>query len=293
MILMPLDRAARALADWRAAGARRPTRRSRTFLQSLWPEAQQLGVSRATFDAAIRGLEPDLALPDLVIPGRPPRAAARAGGIRADTGGLSQGSQFRALGGAGRKLGARARRDAQGDRAAVRRAANIVLAIWGRETVVRRLQAAARRHPRARDAGLHRPPQGHVPRRIPRRAPNFADGHSARADAQLLGRRDGADAVPAVRILQICGRSRWRRPRRHLEFGAGCARLGGQAAARQRLAAGQDLGLRGARAEEHRLHHRRSRQPHADRRMAAGAAMLRPTDRKPSAADLSETAPRC
>ena len=44
------------------------------FLQSLWPEAQAKGVSRPTFDAAIRGLEPDFSLPDLVIPGRPPRA---------------------------------------------------------------------------------------------------------------------------------------------------------------------------------------------------------------------------
>jgi lytic murein transglycosylase len=40
------------------------------FLQTLWPEAQQRGISRATFDAAVRGLEPDLSLPDLVIPGR-------------------------------------------------------------------------------------------------------------------------------------------------------------------------------------------------------------------------------
>ena len=40
------------------------------FLQTLWPEAQQRGVSRATFDSAVRGLEPDLSLPDLVIPGR-------------------------------------------------------------------------------------------------------------------------------------------------------------------------------------------------------------------------------
>src|SRR5262245_15876324 len=43
------------------------------FLQSLWPEAQRLGVSRATFDAAVRGLEPDLSLPDLAITGRPER----------------------------------------------------------------------------------------------------------------------------------------------------------------------------------------------------------------------------
>ncbi len=42
-----------------------------TFLQALWPQAQQVGVSRATFDAATRGLEPDLTLPDLVLPGRP------------------------------------------------------------------------------------------------------------------------------------------------------------------------------------------------------------------------------
>src|SRR5580692_3937369 len=43
------------------------------FLQSLWPQAQALGVSRATFDEATRGLEPDLSLPDLVLPGRPER----------------------------------------------------------------------------------------------------------------------------------------------------------------------------------------------------------------------------
>ena len=42
-----------------------------SWLQSLWPQAQALGVSRATFDLATRGLEPDLTLPDLVLPGRP------------------------------------------------------------------------------------------------------------------------------------------------------------------------------------------------------------------------------
>ena len=43
------------------------------WLQSLWPQAQTLGVSRATFDLATNGLEPDLSLPDLVLPGRPER----------------------------------------------------------------------------------------------------------------------------------------------------------------------------------------------------------------------------
>ena len=41
------------------------------WLQSVWPDAQALGVSRATFDAAVRGLEPDYSLPDLAIPGKP------------------------------------------------------------------------------------------------------------------------------------------------------------------------------------------------------------------------------
>jgi lytic murein transglycosylase len=45
----------------------------RTWLESLWPEAQRIGVTRAAFDAGTRGLEPDLSLPDLLIPGRPER----------------------------------------------------------------------------------------------------------------------------------------------------------------------------------------------------------------------------
>ena len=47
-----------------------------TWLQSLWPQAQALGVSRETFDMATRGLEPDYTLPDLAIPGRPEKPAA-------------------------------------------------------------------------------------------------------------------------------------------------------------------------------------------------------------------------
>src|SRR5260370_26708021 len=41
------------------------------WLAALWPEAQAMGVSRTTFEAATRGLEPDFSLPDLAIPGRP------------------------------------------------------------------------------------------------------------------------------------------------------------------------------------------------------------------------------
>ena len=45
------------------------------FIASLWPDAQKEGVSRATFDAATRGLEPDYKLPDLLLPGRPATGA--------------------------------------------------------------------------------------------------------------------------------------------------------------------------------------------------------------------------
>src|SRR5258708_34974743 len=40
------------------------------WLTTLWPQAGEIGVSRATFDLAIRGLEPDLSLPDLDLPGK-------------------------------------------------------------------------------------------------------------------------------------------------------------------------------------------------------------------------------
>jgi lytic murein transglycosylase len=42
----------------------------RQFVETLWPEAQAQGVSRATFDAAFQGVEADLSLPDLVLPGK-------------------------------------------------------------------------------------------------------------------------------------------------------------------------------------------------------------------------------
>lgn len=42
----------------------------RTFLQNdIWPEARAAGVSRATFDAALGDVRPDLDLPDLRLPG--------------------------------------------------------------------------------------------------------------------------------------------------------------------------------------------------------------------------------
>jgi len=45
------------------------------FVASLWPEAREAGVTRATFEAETRSLVPDYKLPDLVLPGRAPSAA--------------------------------------------------------------------------------------------------------------------------------------------------------------------------------------------------------------------------
>ncbi|HEV8095314.1 MAG TPA: hypothetical protein VGP71_06255, partial [Burkholderiales bacterium] len=59
---------------WLAAAAATPAHAAdpafQKWLEDLWPQAQALGISRRTFDAATHGLEPDLTLPDLDLPGR-------------------------------------------------------------------------------------------------------------------------------------------------------------------------------------------------------------------------------
>ncbi len=103
------------------------------WLESVWPEARALGVSRATFEAATRGLEPDRSLPDLDIPGRPITGAAQAEFVQTPAEYLKE-SSFDRLAALGRKL-------AEQHRATLVRIeqqygvpAGIVLAIWGRET---------------------------------------------------------------------------------------------------------------------------------------------------------------
>ena len=60
-----------ALASGQPAAAAEPA--FERWLESLWPQAQAMGISRKTFDSATRNVEPDLTLPDLDIPGRPGR----------------------------------------------------------------------------------------------------------------------------------------------------------------------------------------------------------------------------
>jgi lytic murein transglycosylase len=73
------------------------------FLQSLWPQAQQLGITRATFDAATHDLEPDLTLPDLVIPGRSEKPQAQPEFVQTPADYIKEGT-INGLASTGRKL---------------------------------------------------------------------------------------------------------------------------------------------------------------------------------------------
>src|SRR3984957_13171916 len=104
------------------------------FIASLWPEAQAAGVSRATFDAETRGLEPDYKLPDLILPGRPATGApSQAEFVQVPADYLKEASIAR-LAEEGQRLMARHRSALPGIEARFGVPAPIVLAIWGRET---------------------------------------------------------------------------------------------------------------------------------------------------------------
>jgi lytic murein transglycosylase len=104
------------------------------WLEALWPEAQKRGVSRATFETATRGLEPDLSLPDLVIPGRPeapPRGQAEFVLTPAD---YVKEATIARLATQGRDLLGRHRATLEAIERRFGVPPAIVLAIWGRET---------------------------------------------------------------------------------------------------------------------------------------------------------------
>ncbi len=104
------------------------------FIASLWPEAQAEGVSRATFDAETRGLEPDYKLPDLILPGRPATGApSQAEFVQVPADYLKEASIAR-LAEEGQRLMAKYRVALSGIEARFGVPATIVLAIWGRET---------------------------------------------------------------------------------------------------------------------------------------------------------------
>jgi lytic murein transglycosylase len=123
---------------WLALAAATPARAAdaafQKWLEDLWPQAQALGVSRQTFDAATRGLEPDLTLPDLAIPGRegvPPRGQAEFVQTPAD---YIKEANIARLAGQAKKLAAEHARTLAAIEQQYGVPGNILLAIWGRET---------------------------------------------------------------------------------------------------------------------------------------------------------------
>jgi lytic murein transglycosylase len=104
------------------------------WLQSLWPQAQQLGVSQATFDMATRDLEPDLSLPELVIPSRPQQAApGQPEFVETPADYLSE-ATFDRLAAQGRKLFDQYRAPLTAIERQFGVAPTVLLAIFGRET---------------------------------------------------------------------------------------------------------------------------------------------------------------
>jgi lytic murein transglycosylase len=104
------------------------------FLESVWPEAQKMGVSRATFEAATRGLEPDLSLPDLAVPGRPERPPPGQPEFVQTPADYLKESSFERLEARGRKLYAEHRDTLTRIEQEFGVPGPIILAIWGRES---------------------------------------------------------------------------------------------------------------------------------------------------------------
>jgi lytic murein transglycosylase len=104
------------------------------FLESVWPEAEQAGVKRATFDAAFRGLTPDLSLPDLVLPGKPPESARGQAEFTRPPGEYLDKTYLAKLAAEGRQLLVSHKATLDRIEAELGVDRYSVLAIWGRET---------------------------------------------------------------------------------------------------------------------------------------------------------------
>jgi lytic murein transglycosylase len=104
------------------------------WLQSVWPQAEALGVSRATFDEAIRGLEPDYSLPDLAIPGRPEKPPPGQPEFVQTPSQYLREATFDRLAARGRQLATQYRDTLSRIEREIGVPGNVVLAIWARET---------------------------------------------------------------------------------------------------------------------------------------------------------------
>ncbi|MCB1505708.1 MAG: lytic murein transglycosylase [Hyphomicrobiaceae bacterium] len=116
------------------AGAARPEASFSRWLQDVWPDAEAAGVRRSTFDAAIKGLEPDKSLPDLILPGKAtPTMKGQAEFTRAP-GDYLNGSYLGKLALQGRALIAKHKSVLEKIEQTYGVDRYSVVAIWGRET---------------------------------------------------------------------------------------------------------------------------------------------------------------
>jgi lytic murein transglycosylase len=103
------------------------------WLQALRPQAEQFGISRATFEAATRDLEPDLSLPDLAIPGQPKQPDRQPEFVQTPADYVRESSLAR-LATQGRALAAEQRATLARIEHDFGVPGSVVLAIWGRES---------------------------------------------------------------------------------------------------------------------------------------------------------------
>jgi lytic murein transglycosylase len=101
------------------------------WTQQLWRDAQNQGVSRVTFDSAIAGIQLDLGLPDLVIPGRALKEQAEFSRLPAD---YLLAPQLAGLAKAGRRHLSTHKDLLQRIEAEYGVPGSVIVAIWGRET---------------------------------------------------------------------------------------------------------------------------------------------------------------
>ena len=101
------------------------------WLELLWADAQKQGVLRNTFDEALTGVQLDLSLPDLALPGRRPKEQAEFIKLPADY--LSE-AQLSRLTQAGRRHLTTYNTTLRAIEAKYGVPGNIVIAVWGRET---------------------------------------------------------------------------------------------------------------------------------------------------------------
>ena len=115
--------------------------RFQTFVDNLWPEARAQGVSRATFDAAFKGVQPNLALPDLVLPGKTERDVKGQAEFTKTPAEYIDRAYLARLATDGKALAATHRATLDRIEREIGIPRQYVLAIWGRETAYGRHKA--------------------------------------------------------------------------------------------------------------------------------------------------------